>query len=78
VHLGSNVEQANDLVAMREFLLAAMRCDRLQALLLANEIYAVGVALKSEMVPLNTTFEWLSDAGALPFLHPEIGEWSGQ
>jgi hypothetical protein len=78
VHLGGSVEQANDLVAIREFLLAALRCGRLRALLLANEIDAVGVALKSEMVPLNTAFEWLSDIGAWPSLDPEIGEGSGQ
>jgi hypothetical protein len=78
VHLGASVEQADDPVAMREFLLAALCCGRLRALLLANEIDAVGVALKGEMVPLNTAFEWLSDIGAWPFLHPEIGEGSGQ
>jgi hypothetical protein len=78
VHLGASVEQADDPVAMREFLLAALRCGRLRALLLANEIDALGVALKSEMVPLSTAFEWLSDIGAWPFLHPEIGEGNGQ
>ena len=79
MHLGSGVKQADDLVAMREFLLAALRCGRLRALLLANEIDAVGVvALKSEMVPLNIAFEWLSDIGAWPFLDPEIGEGHGQ
>jgi hypothetical protein len=78
VHLGGNVEQADDAVAMRGFLLAALRCGRLRALLLANEIDALGVALKSEMVPLSTAFEWLSDIGAWPFLLPEIGKGNGQ
>jgi hypothetical protein len=70
--------QADDPVAMKEFLLAAFRCSRLRVLLLANEIDALGVALKSEMVPLNSAFEWLSDIGAWPFLLPEIGEGNGQ
>jgi hypothetical protein len=78
VHLGSGVKRADDPVAMKELLLAALRCGRLRALLLANEIDALGVALKSEMVPLSTAFEWLSDIGAWPFLHPEIGAGSGQ
>ena len=69
---------SDDSVAMREFLLAALRCGRLRVLLLANEIDALGVALKSEMVPLSAAFEWLSDIGAWPFLHPEVSEGSGQ
>jgi hypothetical protein len=78
VRLGASVEQADDPVQMRELLLAALRCGRLRVLLLANEIDALGIALKSEMVPLNTAFEWLSDIGAWPFLDPEIGEGNGQ
>jgi hypothetical protein len=78
VHLGGNVEPAEDPVAMREFLLAALRCGRLRVLLLANEIDSLGVALKSEMVSVGTAFEWLSDIGAWPFLHPEIGEGNEQ
>ena len=78
MHLGGGVKQADDPVAMKELLLAALRCGRLQALLLANEIDAVGVALKGEMVPLATAFQWLSDIGAWPFLDPEIGEGHGQ
>ena len=41
---------AHDTTAMREFLVAALRCARCRALLLANEIDAVGVAVSRELV----------------------------
>jgi hypothetical protein len=74
----SACKSADDPVATTEFLLAALHCGRLRALLLTNEIGVVGVALKSEMVSLGTAFDWLSDIGAWPFLLPEIGERGGQ
>jgi hypothetical protein len=64
----------HDTTAMRTFLVAALRCARCRALLLANEIDAVGVAVSRELVSLGAAYEWLTEIGAWPFLHPEIGE----
>jgi hypothetical protein len=63
--------------AMRALFLSALRCGRLRALLLANEIDAVGIAVDNELVPLDTAYEWLDDIGAWPFLCPEIGQEDG-
>ena len=70
----SEKSAAHDTTAMRDFLVAALRCARCRALLLANEIDAVGVAVSRELVTLNAAYEWLTEIGAWPFLHPEIGE----
>jgi hypothetical protein len=57
----------------REYLLRAVRCARLRASLLVNEIDAVGCALKNELVSPDTALDWLYDIGASEFLVPEIG-----
>ena len=56
-----------------EYLLGAMRCARLRASLLINEIDTIGCALKNELVTPDVALVWLEDAGAYPFLTPEIG-----
>ena len=48
-----------------EYLLGAMRCARLRASLVIN-------ALKNELVTPDVALDWLGDAGAYPFLAPEI------
>ena len=56
-----------------EYLLSAMRCARLRASLLINEIDTIGCALKHELVTPDVALDWLGDAGVFPFLAPEIG-----
>lgn len=55
-----------------EYLLGAMRCARLRASLVINEIDTIGCALKNELVTPDVALDWLGDAGAYPFLAPEI------
>ena len=57
-----------------EYLLGAMRCARLRASLLINEIDTIGCALKNELVTPEVALNWLGDVGAYPFLAPEIGQ----
>jgi hypothetical protein len=56
-----------------KYLLGAMRCARLRASLLINEIDTIGCALKNELVTPDMALVWLGDVGAYPFLAPEIG-----
>lgn len=56
----------------REYLLVAIRCARLRAQLLQNEIDEIGVALKGRMVTPDVALCWLSEIGAIQFI--DIGE----
>jgi hypothetical protein len=58
----------------REMLLAALRCARLRALLVANELAAVGIAVSRDLVPVEIAYEWIDDINAWPFLAPEVGK----
>jgi len=55
-----------------EFVLATMRVGSLRVKLLANEIDAVGVALKNHLISVDDAIAWLDEIGALQFI-PEIG-----
>src|SRR5262249_55892819 len=68
----SECKSTND-PAMREFLLGALRCARLRASLLANEINALEIAVSRDMVSINAAYEWLDELDAWPFLGPELG-----
>jgi hypothetical protein len=57
----------------REYVLAAMRVGRARVTLLVNEIDAVGVALRSNLITIEDAICWLDEIGALHFLNPEIG-----
>jgi hypothetical protein len=52
----SEKSAAHDTTAMRDFLVAALRCARCRALLLANEIDAVGFAVSRELVTLGAAY----------------------
>jgi hypothetical protein len=56
-----------------EYLLSALRCARLRASLLINEIDTIGYALKHQLVTPDVALDWLDDIGASAFLVPEIG-----
>jgi hypothetical protein len=49
-----------------------MRVGRLRVALLANEIDAIGVALKGNLITVDDAIAWLDDIGAFQFI-PEIG-----
>jgi hypothetical protein len=52
----------------REFLVAAIRCGRLRAQLLQNELDEIGVALKADLVSSEAAIYWLDEVGGLPFV----------
>jgi hypothetical protein len=56
-----------------EYLLGALRCARLRASLVINEIDCIEIALKQNLVSPDTALDWAADAGVCEFLVPEIG-----
>ena len=52
----------------REFLIAAIRCGRLRAQLLQNELDEIGLALKAGLVAPDAAVCWLDEVGGLPFV----------
>jgi hypothetical protein len=52
----------------REFLVAAIRCGRLRAQLLQNELDEIGLALKAGLVAPDAAMSWLNDIGGFAFL----------
>lgn len=49
----------------REFLLAALRAASARARLMEADINAIGVALKSDLIGMETALQWIMEAGLL-------------
>ena len=63
-------ELADD--ARRDFLIVALRCARLRAMLLGHEMDEVGIALKFNIVSPETAVGWLDEIGALQFIKLDV------
>ena len=60
----------------REFVIAACRTTRTRLQLLACEVDEIGVALKHDMLPLESAVAWLPDLNVLQFVNPDV--WRSQ
>ena len=58
----------------RTYILAELRCARMRAKLLINEIDRIGLALKDGWIEASCAVEWLDEANGLAFLHPQYDE----
>jgi hypothetical protein len=63
----------NDPPLTAEYLLAALRCARIRAHLLAAELDEIGVALKFGMIGADQAVEWIQLLGAVEFMRPSGG-----
>jgi hypothetical protein len=56
--------------AFTSFVLASMRCARIRAQIVVNEITTAGVALKAGLIDPDTALSMLGEAGLLPLVEP--------
>ena len=57
----------------REYFLQEMRCARLRARLLQNDLTALGLAVKGGLIDPEQAIEWLHDCDALRLVGSEPG-----
>lgn len=56
----------------REFVIAAVRTARSRLQLMVCELDEIGVALKFEMLPLESAVLWLHEVDALGIVNPDV------
>ncbi len=56
--------------ANRDFLLAALRAASCRMKMMDADITTIGVALKHDMIGVDTAMQWIRDAGLLWFVGP--------
>ncbi len=56
--------------ANRDFLLAALRAASLRLKMMEADAVTIGVALKNDLIGVDTAMQWIRDAGLLWFVGP--------